>query len=201
MRVGELLLPIAALIGQELLSSSYLQADETAVAVPMQDKRGKHPHAYVGQYGRPGGSVVFAFQLGRGRDGPKRCLRGYEGILQSDGYAAYEQVGGPKRVHACCWAHSRRKFLEALKLHPEDRVALPLVAQIDELFARDAEARSATLERAARHRWRLERARPLLDRFKPPIEAAQAHARPARALGKATRYRLAWWPKLTRFLQ
>ena len=104
-------------------------------------------------------------------------------------------------VHACCWAHSRRKFLEALKLHPADRVALHLVSQIDELFAIDAEARSANLDQAARHAWRRERARPLLDRLKPQIEAAQAHALPASALGKAVRYTLALWPKLTRFLQ
>jgi len=201
MRVGELLIPLAATIGQELLQSSYLQADETPIAVQMQDRRGKYHQAYLWQYGTPGGSVVFDFQLGRGRDGPKRFLRGFEGILQSDGYAAYEQVGGPKMVHACCWAHARRKFLEALKLHPDDRLAAHLVSQIDELFAIDAEARSANLNRAARHAVRLERARPLLTELKPQIEAAQAQALPASALGKAARYTLALWPKLTRFLQ
>jgi len=143
---------------------------------------------------------VFDFRLGRGRDGPKRFLGQFEGILQSDGYAAYEQVGGPKIVHACCWAHSRRKFIEALKLHPEDRVAARLVARIDALFSVDAEARSAHLDHAARHALRLQRARPLLDLLKPQIEAAQAEALPASALGKAAQYTLALWPKLTRFL-
>ena len=200
-RVGELLLPIASAIRQELLHSCYLQADETPVAVQMPDKRGKHQQAYLWQYGTPGGSVVFDFQLGRGRAGPQRFLRGYEGLLQSDGYAAYEQVGGPKMVHACCWAHARRKYLEALKLHPEDRVAARLVAQIDELFAIDAEARSAGLDHAARQAVRLARAQPLLEALQPQIEAAHAQALPASALGKATRYTLALWPKLTRFLQ
>ena len=196
-----MLIPIATAIRQELLHSSYLQADETPVAVQMPDKQGKHHQAYLWQYGRPGGSVVFDFQLGRGREGPKRFLRGYEGLLQSDGYAAYEQVGGPKMVHACCWAHARRKYLEALKLHPEDRVAARLVAQIDELFAIDAEARSAGLDHAARQAVRLARAQPLLEALQPQIEAAHAQALPASALGKATRYTLALWPKLTRFLQ
>lgn len=200
MRVGELLIPIAAAIGQELLRSSYLQADETPVAVQMQDRRGKNHQAYLWQYGQPGGSVIFDFQLGRGREGPKRFLRDFDGLLQSDGYAAYEQVGGPQMVHACCWAHARRKFLEALKLQPEDRLAAHLVSQIDDLFAIDAEARSAALDQAARHAARLERARPLLTGLKPQIEAAQAQALPASALGKAARYTLALWPKLTRFL-
>ena len=120
MRVGEFLSPIATAIGRELVKGTYVQADETPVGVQMHDGRGKNHQAYLWQYGKPGGSVAFDFRLGRGREGPKRFLGQFEGILQTDGYAAYEQVGGPKVVHACCWAHSRRKFIEALKLHPDD---------------------------------------------------------------------------------
>src|SRR5947199_2243186 len=200
MRVGELLSPIAGAIGRELVNGTYIQADETPVGVQMHDGRGKNHEAYLWQYGTPGGSVVFDFRLGRGREGPKRFLRQFEGILQTDGYAAYEQVGGPKIVHACCWAHSRRKYIEALKLHPEDRTAMRIVARIDELFSIDAEARSANLDHHARHKLRLERSRPLLDLLKPQIEAAQTEALPASALGKAARYTLALWPKLERFL-
>ena len=104
-------------------------------------------------------------------------------------------------MHACCWAHARRKFLEALKLHPGDRLAAHLASQIDEFFAIDAEARSANLNQAVRQALRLERAQPVLTELKPQIEAAQAQALPASALGKAARYTLALWPKLTRFLQ
>ena len=74
MRVGELLSPIAAAIGRELVSGTYIQADETPVGVQMHDGRGKNHQAYLWQYGRPGGSVVFDFRLGRGREGPKRFL-------------------------------------------------------------------------------------------------------------------------------
>ena len=201
MRVGELLSPIAGAIGRELVNGTYIQADETPVGVQMHDGRGKNHQAYLWQYGTPGGSVVFDFRLGRGREGPKRFLGQFEGILQSDGYAAYEQVGGPKIVHACCWAHSRRKYIEALKLHPDDRTAMRIVARIDELFAIDAEARSANLDQLARHKLRLQRSRPLLDALQPEIEAVQREALPASALGKAARYTLALWHKLVRFLE
>ena len=90
--------------------------------------------------------------------------------------------------------------MEALKLHPEDRVAARLVSQIDDLFAVDAEARLAGLNHAARQALRLARAQPLLDQLKRQIEAAHAQTLPASALGKASRYTLALWPKLTRFL-
>ena len=201
MRVGELLLPMAAVIGRELVRGSYIQADETPVDVQMHDRRGKNHRAYLWQYSRPGGSAVFHFRLGRGRDGPKQFLGQFEGILQTDGYIAYDQVGGPKMVHVCCWAHSRRKFHEAVKLNPQDRVAIGLVAQIDELFAIDAEARAQNFDHAARHALRQQRAKPLLDLLKPQIEAAGAQALPSSALGKAVSYTLALWPKLTRFLE
>ena len=42
--------------------------------------------------------MVFDFRLGRGREGPKRFLGQFEGILQTDGYAAYDQIGGPRIV-------------------------------------------------------------------------------------------------------
>jgi len=48
-------------MGQELLSGSYIQADETTVGVQMHDGRGKNHQAYLWQYSRPGGPVVFDF--------------------------------------------------------------------------------------------------------------------------------------------
>jgi transposase len=111
MRVGELLSPIAAEMGQELLRGDYIQADETPVDVQMHNGRGKNHQAYLWQYSRPAGPVVFDFRMGREREGPKRFLGNFEGILQSDGYGAYDHVGGAGIVHAACWAHARAKVL------------------------------------------------------------------------------------------
>jgi hypothetical protein len=105
MTVGQLLIPLTAVMRRELLWGGYIQADETPVDVQTHDRRGKNHQAYLWQYGRPGGGVVFEFQMGRGRAGPKQFLEGFEGILQTDGYIGYEKVGGPKMVHVGCWAH------------------------------------------------------------------------------------------------
>src|SRR6201987_3524247 len=102
MRVGELLRPITVAMAQELVAGNYIQADETPVAVQSERTKGKNHQAYLWQYSRPGGAVVFDFRMGREREGPKRFLGDFEGILQSDGYAAYDHVGGPKIVHAAC---------------------------------------------------------------------------------------------------
>jgi transposase len=97
MRVGELLIPIVGVMRRELLGGSYIQADEIPIDVQLHDGRGQNHQAYLWQYSRPGGGVVFDFRLGRGREGPKEFLGLFEGILQTDGYAAYESVGDRSR--------------------------------------------------------------------------------------------------------
>ena len=201
LRVGELLTPVVGAMRQELLSGRYIQADETPVQVQIEEGGGKHHQAYLWQYGRPGGSVVFDFRAGRGRDGPKQFLGRFEGLLQTDGYVAYDHVGGAKLVPAACWAHVERYFAEILQLNPHDAVATPIVKRIDELFAIDADARQRGLSLESRHALRQEKAKPLLDSIRQQVEAARCSALPASALGKACHYTLTLWEKLTRFLE
>jgi transposase len=201
MRVGELLTPIVGVLRRELLRGSYIQADETPVEVQMHDGRGQNHQAYLWQYGTPGGDVVFDFRLGRGREGPKQFLQQFEGILQTDGYAAYDHIGGPKIVHAGCWAHARRKFIDAVKLNPKDQAATRIVKLMNDLFAIDAEAREQNMDHAARHVLRREKAPALLDEIRAQILEAQRNALPQSATGKAANYTLALWSKLARFLE
>ena len=58
MTVGQLLIPLTAVMRMELLGDGYIQADETPVDVQTQDRMGKNHQAYLWQYGRPGGGVV-----------------------------------------------------------------------------------------------------------------------------------------------
>ena len=89
MRVGELLEPVIGAMRVDLLRASYIQADETIVPVQMHDGRGSDHQAYLWQYGTlsngRGGETVFDFQLGRGRDGPAKFLKDWNGILQRRG--------------------------------------------------------------------------------------------------------------------
>ena len=48
--------------------------------------------------------MVYEFRMGRERAGPKEFLGRYNGILQTDGYAAYEKVGGKGMKYVCCLA-------------------------------------------------------------------------------------------------
>jgi transposase len=201
MRVGELLRPISQAMAQELLTGNYIQADETPVGVQSERVRGKNHQAYLWQYSRPGAAVVFDFRLGREREGPKRFLGNFEGILQSDGYAAYDRVGGPNIVHAACWAHARRKFFQLVELNPKDQTAITIVAQMDQLFEIDAQARQGALTPEARLAFRLEKSKSLVGEIKSQIMAARATALPKSLLAKAANYTLTLWPRLNRFLE
>lgn len=202
MRVGEMLQPVVGAMRKELLAGSYIQADETPVDVQTHDQRGKNHQAYLWQYGTPGGATVFDFRMSRGREGPARFLGQFEGILQTDDYIAYERgIGGPKIVHAACWAHPRRRFVDAVKLNRQDAAAIRAVKLMDDLFAIDREAREAQMDHTARHRLRQEKAPPVLDQIREHILTTSKTALPESAVGKACSYTLALWKKLTRFLE
>jgi transposase len=182
---------------QELLGDTYIQADETPVEVQIEESCGKNHQAYLWQYGRPGGGAVFDFQASRGRDGPKQFLGQFAGRLQTDGYATYDQIGGPGMVHAGCWSHAERYFSEVLELNPKDPLATPIVERIDELFAIDAEAGQQGLSLEARDALPQEKARPLLEVIRQQIEVAYRQVLPSSRLAKPCQYTLSLWDKLT----
>jgi len=198
LRVGELLEPVVAAMRQDLLGASYLQADETIVPVQMHDKRGADHQAYLWQYGKPSGETVFDFRLGRGRDGPQKFLGQWEGILQTDGYQAYDRIGGPKLVHVGCWAHARRKFVDAVKVRPNDPDAVKMVLRMDALFVVDRDARHRQLSVAERLVLRREHAESWAEEIRQECVALSKTALPRSVLGQAAAYTLNMWTKLRR---
>src|SRR5580698_938670 len=215
MRVGELLQPVTEAMRADLLRASYLQADETIVPVQrkgsealrfarlkdkMHDGRGSNHPAYLWQYGTPGGETVFDFQLGRGRDGPAKFLKDWNGILQTDGYQAYDRVGGPGLIHVGCWAHARRKFVDAVKVNPKDGAAIAMVTRMDALFLVDRHARQQQLGAEERAALRREHARPWVDEVHSECLTLRSQVLPKSALGEAVNYTLNMWAKLKRCL-
>ena len=200
MRVGELLEPVVGAMRADLLRAFYLQADETIVPVQMHDNRGSDHPAYLWQYGTPGGEMVFDFQLGRGRDGPAKFLRDWNGILQTDGYQAYDRVGGANLIHVGCWAHARRKFVDAVKVNPKDGAAIAMVTRMDALFLVDRHARQQKLGADERAALRREHARPWVEEIHSECVKLRSQLLPKSALGEAVSYTLNMWQKLRRCL-
>jgi len=208
LRVGELLIPIVDVMARGLLAGNYIQADETPVGVQTPDKKGENHRAYFWQYSAPGKGVVFDFEMTRSKEVPKAFFKDYGGILHTDGYVAYERdIGTKDSIHACCMAHARRKFIDAIKVQTKAEATDPelerVVALMDGLFVIDREARERKLSLDDRHALRQERAPALLAELQALLLAMQASRTilPKSIAGKAVAYTLTRWEKLTRFIE
>jgi len=85
---------------------------------------------------------VFDFTLNRGRDGPKCFLQDYNQVLPADACGGYNGVvAGNGISRAGCWAHLRRKVIEAEKTAPES--ARQAIERVRALYA--VEKQAATL--------------------------------------------------------
>ena len=149
--------------------------------------------ATCGSTARRARSVVFDFRMGRDREGPKLFLGNFEGLLQTDGYKAYDKVGGPRMVHAACLSHARRKHVDAVKVNAKDAESARIVALMDELFAIDRLAREKQMGHASaiRYGWSV---RPnVLDRMRAQLLTMQKTALPKSAAGQAANYTLSLW--------
>jgi len=208
LRVGELLIPIIDWMKRDLLAGNYIQADETYVGVQTEEKTGRNHTGYFWQYSSPGKGVVFDFEMTRSKEVPKTFFKDYGGILHTDGYVAYEKdIGTKDLIHACCLAHSRRKFIEAIKVQTKAHAADPklerVVTLMDELFAIDREARKQKLSLEDRHALRQERVPAILEQMHVLLLTMQESRTilPKSIAGNAISYTLTRWQKLTRFIE
>lgn len=110
------LLAIYERLHEELLKREVIHADETTCQVLREEGKTAQSTSYMWIYtsgtdGLPG-IVMYEYQPGRGGIYPQTFLSGFHGLLQCDGYQGYNKVEDV--LIACCLAHSRRKFFEAL---------------------------------------------------------------------------------------
>jgi transposase len=208
LHVGELLIPIVDVMARGLLAGNYIQADETYVGVQTEEKKGRNHTGYFWQYSAPMKGVVFDFEMTRSKEVPKVFFKDYGGILHTDGYAAYEKdIGADGMIHACCIAHSRRKFIDALKVQTKAKATDPklerVVVLMDGLFAIDREAREQKLSLDDRHALRQERAPAILTELHALLLEMQQSGSilPKSTAGQAISYTLNRWEKLTRFIE
>ena len=124
--VFDLLGPIQRAMEHEIRTCGCVHADETTLRVQRGDKdkhgRGRTSTGYLWAVlgrGRDGTPMAVSFHYAPGRQHvvAKELLEHVTGIAHTDGYEAYERLfaSRPDVVHAACWAHVRRKFMDALE--------------------------------------------------------------------------------------
>ena len=187
----ELLNPLYDALREYVLTQSYLQADETPIPVLDKKRKGKTHRGYQWAYHSVKARLVFFdYQPGRGREGPKECLKNFVGYLQTDGYEAYEWINAQRDditlLH--CMAHARRYFEKALD-SDATRAGYAL-SHIQKLYAVERHARQADLSDHQRYVLRQEQAVPILEEWHAWLLEQATTVLPKSLIGKAVAYSL-----------
>jgi transposase len=195
---AEVLTPLYLLLKTSILNTKVLHTDDTPI--PVQDPTREHCRtgriwAYVSA-----GGIVYDATEDRCRDGPLQFLKGFQGYLQCDAYAGYDELFRTSRgsvVEVACWAHARRKFVEAEKTSPA--LAHEAVARIRALYAVEYEAKH--LDPAARAALRQRDAQPLLAALKEWLDREQRAVIPKTPIAEALTYATNQWEALNVYMR
>jgi len=164
-RTADLLEPIFRAQWESVRESRVLAMDETPIKAGHRKAERKMGTGYFWPVYGDRDEIVFPFSTSRGSAVVRETLQGYSGVLLSDGYEVYDryvkQVGG--LVHAQCWAHTRRYFVEAEAAEPA--LCEEALTQIRALYEHEEVIRKKGLSGEPKLRYRGEHVKPIVDRF------------------------------------
>jgi len=195
----ELLRPLYDHLRRRVLSTDYIQVDESTLPVIDNEKK-RAVKGYLWVVRNPDNGEVF-FHYDRGSRSEKTALvllHGFNGAIQSDGYQVYKRFEAlDGKLMLGCWAHARRKFDEALA--ENKKLATEALLQIQSLYAveREADEMGATTEQ--RRELRRSKAYPILVTFEKWLYENYKALLPQSRTAKAISYTYSIFPKLSRY--
>ncbi|MBT8450080.1 MAG: IS66 family transposase [Gammaproteobacteria bacterium] len=194
---------------QQMLEERYLQADETPIDY-LDPGHGSTKKGYLWTLSQPNrnssdgrGDIFYQWHLGRSANCLRQLLESeslkFTGVLQCDGYKAYNsyQRGRQEDLKLIgCWAHVRRKFVEAKSNKP--KLTGWILKQIENLYHIESQLRKSVASSSERERVRLWQSLPIYNRLQKALWKLKSKANilPKSPLGKAINYALSEWGKL-----
>jgi transposase len=190
--VADVVEPLYDLMAKRVRSSHVVATDDTIM--PMLSK-GKAANArmwvYVSDEAHP--YNIFDFTLHRGRDGPKYFLKDYRQVLLADAYGGYNGVvAGNQITRAGCWAHLRRKVIEAEKSAPE--IAREAIEMVRTLYVAEKHARYSSV--AERLDLRRKQSAQVLVQLRQKLLTWKEQLLPKHPMAEAVNYALGQWEAL-----
>jgi transposase len=207
-RLDDVFRPLINLLQEHQRGGDYLQADETRIQVLKED--GKVATSDKWMWLIRGGppdrlAVLFHYDTSRGEAVPSRLLDGFTGVLQTDGYAGYNQVCRDNPITRIgCWDHARRKFVEASKAAPSKKKGQKVskadvaIGKLRKLYA--IEQRIQALAPSEKTAQRQQLAQPVLDDLKTWLQANASRVPKDSLTYKAIQYTLNQWDYLIGYL-
>ena len=194
--------PVIKHMQTELLKREVIHCDETPVQVLKEEGKKPQTKSYMWLYrtGNDGKApiILYDYQPSRSGDNAASYLKDFKGYVHSDGYSGYNKLDGITRCG--CWAHLRRKFVEAI---PDKKaVDAPLTsAEIGRDFCNQlfkVEESLKDLTPKERFCKRLELEKPILEAFWCWLESLTVLK--GSALGKAVTYAMNQRPFMENYL-
>jgi hypothetical protein len=163
-RTADLLTPIYHALFSSILQSHVLTMDETPIKAGHKTK-GKLQTGYFWPIYGDQDEIAFPFAPTRAERVVREVLDSFCGVLVTDGYKVYDRFARSMQdiVHAQCWTHARRKFVEAQTVEPS--LAAQALEQIGTLYALEARGREQKLRDDAKLRQRIASAQPVVEQF------------------------------------
>ncbi len=204
-RCAELFKPLYDQLHQHILKQPVIAADETTLKVVESEKVNSYMWLYASGADSPIGNilgteipniVLYDYHNSRAGQCAVDFLKGYSGYLQVDGYQGYEQT---QATLIGCWAHARRKFMEAKKGAGKKGSGKAdwALKHIQKLYRLETQLKDKTVEE--RYITRQEKSVPLLSQLHTWLMKSAQQVLPKTKLGEAIQYCLNQWKKLERY--
>ena len=196
--VCEKLKPIYDRLKVDILSAPYIQVDESTVPV-IDNEKSKTRKGYMWCVRDASGSgVFFHYDLGsRGTQVAMSLLKDYQGAIQSDGYDVYNKfIGMEGKTMLGCWAHARRKFVDAMK--ENERLASEALVYIGDLY--HIETLTAEMTNEERKKKRREMAYPQIIKFEEWMQMKYFDPSMGPLMRTAIEYTFKRLPKLSMYV-
>ena len=205
--------PLMDAIRRHITRAKVVYIDETPLQVLNEPNRENSQKSYMWVYkGGPPDQPVISFQYSPNRSGEipiDYLFRGEDASAENqfysvtDGYSGYNELSKRPEVigRAGCWAHVRRKFVDATHGRKATTVHHQIVKLIGKLYAIESKARREKMDTDQRHQLRQEKSTIVLEKIRAWLDKYQTKVLPNGLLGKAIQYANNQWPTLTTFMK
>jgi len=202
LKSAKLFEPLLKRLRESMLEQPVMHADETPVKVVDSDKAKSYMWLYCTGTDSPQVNrdirniVLYDYQASRAAACPVNYLDGYRGYLQVDGYQAYDKT---EATTVGCWAHARRKFIEAKQAQGKSKSGKADMALsfIQKLYGIESKLKGKSIDEV--YESRQTQAKPIVDKLHAWL--LKQNVLPKTKLGEAITYLSNQWPKLIRYLE
>lgn len=200
----EPLRPIYNLLKDSIIDYDVASCDATTLQVLKEPGRAAETKSFV--YCIRGGPkdksvILYDYNATEHQQFVHDWFTGFKGYLHVDGDNFFNLVGSDNATIVNCNAHARRKFEPIAQSNKGKGIAKEAMHYFKELYKIERDAKDKQLSPEQRYEMRLEKAKPILEKFNSWIDEIYPTVLPKSALGNAVNYCIKYRDGLMRYLE